>query len=62
MGGGVGGSFILIIGSRIISAYGYVSFFLTAAIMTAAGGLLFLGYFRKPRGQFARHSIPVTAD
>ena len=62
MGGGVGGSFILIFGSRIISAYGYVSFFLTAAFLTAVGGLLFLGYFRKPRGEFARRSIPVTAD
>jgi MFS family permease len=62
MGGGVGVSLILIFGSRIISTYGYGSFFLTAAILTAWGGLLFLGYFRKPRGELARRSIPVTAD
>jgi MFS family permease len=62
MGGGVGGSFIVIFGSRIITAYGYDSFFLTAAILTAVGGLLFLGYFRKPRGEFAGRSAPVTTD
>jgi MFS family permease len=62
MGGGVGGSLILIFGSRIITAHGYSSFFLTAAILTAVGGLLFLGYFRKPRGELARRSISVTAD
>jgi hypothetical protein len=62
MSGGVGGSFILIFGSRIITAYGYVSFFLTAAILTAVGGLFFLGYFRIPRGEFEKRSFPVTAD
>jgi len=62
MGMGVGGSFIVIVGGPIITAYGYDSFFLTAAIFTLTGGLLFLGYFRKPRGELARHSSPVTAD
>jgi len=61
-GGGVGGSFIVIFGSHIITAYGYDSFFLTTAILTTAGGLLFLGYFHKPRGELARGSAPVTAD
>ncbi len=56
MGMGMGGSFILIIGGRIITAYGYSSFFLTAALLAGAGGLLFLGYFRKPRGEFIRSS------
>jgi MFS family permease len=62
MGGGIGGSFILIFGSSIITAHGYISFFLTAAIFTAVGGLLFLRYFRKLRGELARRSTPVMAD
>jgi len=62
MGGSVGGSFIVIFGSRIITAYGYSSFFLTAAIMTVVGGLLFLGYFRKPHGEFARRSAQEPTD
>ena len=61
-GGGMGGSLIIIFGSRMITAYGYDSFFLTAAILSTVSGLLFLGYFRKPRGELARRSAPVTAD
>jgi MFS family permease len=61
-GGSVGGSLIVIFGSRIITAYGYDSFFLTAATLTTAGGLLFLVCFRKPRGELARVSTPVTAE
>jgi len=62
MGMGVGGSFIMIVGARIITAYGYDSFFLTAAILTTTGGLLFLGYFRKPRGEFARGPVLEPTD
>jgi MFS family permease len=55
MGSGVGGSFILIIGGRIIATYSYSSYFLMAAGLTAAGGLFFWSYFRMPRGEYARH-------
>jgi predicted MFS family arabinose efflux permease len=61
-GNGLGGSFISIAGGSIITAYGYDSFFMTAAILTAAGGLLFLGYFRKPRGEFARSPTQEQTD
>jgi MFS family permease len=62
MGNGLGGAFIVIAGGRIITAFGYSSFFLTAAILTAASGLLFLGYFRKPRGEFARRPAQESTD
>ena len=62
MGSGVGGSFILIAGGRIITTVGYSSFFLTVAALTALGGLLFLGYFHVPRGEIARGSAPEGAD
>ena len=47
MGIGIGGSFIAIGGGRIITEYGFRVFFLTAAALTALGGVLFLSYFRK---------------
>jgi hypothetical protein len=53
MGMGIGGAAIVIGGGRMITALGYRSLFLTAAALTAAGGLLFLGYFRVPRGELA---------
>jgi hypothetical protein len=62
VGMGIGGSSILIGGGRIITAFGYRSLFLTAAGLTAAGGLLFLGYFRVPRGEFTRSSEQQTDD
>ncbi len=62
MGSGLGGSFIVILGGRIITAFGYDRFFLTATLLTAAGGLLFLGYFRKPRGEFVRSPAREPAD
>ena len=57
MGMGMGASFIIIAGGRIITIYSYKIFFLSAAILTACAGLLFLGYFRKPRGEFARNLV-----
>jgi MFS family permease len=62
MGMGMGGSFIVIAGGPIITVYGYTSFFLTAACLTALGGLLFLFYFRKPRGVFARKALQEPTD
>jgi MFS family permease len=54
MGGGVGGALILIAGGRIITAYGFSSLFLTAAVLTTLGGVLFLSYFRMPRREIAQ--------
>jgi MFS family permease len=62
MGMGVGGSFILILGGRIIQNYGYRTFFLTAASLSFVGGLLFLGYFRNPRGEFVQRPAHKPAD
>jgi Na+/melibiose symporter-like transporter len=54
MGMGVGGAAIVIGGGHLIERYGYASVFLTAAAVTAVGGLLFLAYFRVPRGELGR--------
>jgi len=62
MGIGIGGSFISIAGGSIITFYGYNIFFLTAATLTAMGGILFLSYFRKPRGEFVQDLIQESAD
>jgi hypothetical protein len=61
MGGGIGGSLIVILGGSIITIYGYQSFYLTAVCLTAVGGL-FLIYFRKPRGKFIKLYIKKPAD
>ena len=57
MGMGLGGSAISIGGGQIITALGYRSLFLTAASLSAVGGLLFLVYFRVPRGELARSPV-----
>jgi predicted MFS family arabinose efflux permease len=62
MGNGLGGAFIVIAGGRIITDFGFSSFFLTAALLTAVSGVLFLSYFRKPRGEFARSAAREPAD
>ena len=41
-------------GGYIIALLGYPSLFLTGALLTAMGGLIFWIYFRVPRGEFAR--------
>jgi MFS family permease len=56
MGGGLGGSSLLIGGGHIITALGYGSLFLTAAGLTCAGAILFWAYFRVPRGELAHRS------
>jgi MFS family permease len=54
MSSGIGGAAMMIVGGYLVEAYGFPSLFLTAAGVTAAGGLLYLGYFRTPRGELAR--------
>ena len=43
-----------IAGGYIIATRGYPSLFVTGALVTAAGAVLFWSYFRVPRGRFAR--------
>jgi predicted MFS family arabinose efflux permease len=61
MGMGLGGSAIAIGGGQIITALGYRGLFLTAASLTAAGGLFSLVYFRVPRGELARRPVQEKA-
>ena len=60
-GGALGVAAILFAGGHLIAALGYRSFFLLAAGLTAAGGLVFWAYFRVPRGALARASAPMEA-
>jgi MFS family permease len=62
MGMGIGGAAIVVGGGYLITALGYVSLFLTAAGVTAAGGLLCLAYFRVPRGELAKSRLLEQAD
>ena len=41
-------------GGWMIDALGYRALFLTSAVITAAGVLCFQGYFRIPRGEYAK--------
>ena len=42
-------------GGWMIDALGYRALFLCSAVITAAGVLCFQGYFRIPRGEYAKH-------
>ena len=41
-------------GGWMIDALGYRALFLSSAVITAAGVLYFQGYFRIPRGEYAK--------
>jgi MFS family permease len=58
MGAGLAFSAVSLLGGYAITAFGYKTLFLVAAGLMAAGGLFFWGYFRVPRGELARESLP----
>jgi MFS family permease len=51
---GISWSLMAFGGGYVIALFGYPTLFLIGALLTALGSLLFWGYFRSPRGEFAR--------
>lgn len=51
---GLGYSLMALGGGYLIVTMGYRGLFLTGAVLAAAGALMFGGYFRVPRGEYAR--------
>jgi MFS family permease len=59
MAAGLSSSATALAGGYIISALGYPSLFLMGLVATAAGAVLFWGYFRVPRGEMVRSPARV---
>ena len=49
-------------GGYIVTSLGYRSLFLTGAVVSLSGGLLFWIFFRVPRGELADYPAPRAAD
>ena len=57
MANGLGIAAISMSGGIMVGTWGYRSFFGVSAAMTLLGALVFWGYFRVPRGEFAREVV-----
>jgi predicted MFS family arabinose efflux permease len=54
---GISWSIMAFGGGYVIELFGYRTLFLIGALLTALGSLLFWGYFRNPRGEYARQPM-----
>ncbi len=62
MGPGISYTLMSLIGGFAIVSVGYRAVFFVSALLVFAAGLLFWYWFRVPRGEMARQSVPETAD
>ena len=62
LGAGLAYSAMSLAGGFVIVAVGYRLLFLIASGLIATGAVLFWAYFRVPRGEMARQSMPASGD
>ena len=62
MTAGVAFSGMALLGGYVITHFGYTAHFLIGAASVALGTLIFAIYFRRPRGELARVTVPSAAD